>query len=72
MPECQNCGEHVTEQYVAVFAPNGRTHPRCCPSCQDKIRGSDGKVRDARARRQGNGEDPVTYDPDLAADGGQQ
>jgi hypothetical protein len=23
MPECQNCGSFVTEDYVRVFAPNG-------------------------------------------------
>jgi hypothetical protein len=32
MPECQNCGEHVSQQFVRVFAlDDGRVH--ACPSC---------------------------------------
>ncbi|MDQ2072869.1 hypothetical protein RBH20_10030 [Haloarcula sp. H-GB4] len=70
MPECQNCGAHVTDDYVRVFEPAGTTEPRCCPNCEDLIRdGPD--VRNARAKRQGNGKDPVSYDSDLATDGGQ-
>ncbi|RLM32670.1 hypothetical protein [Haloarcula sp. Atlit-120R] len=69
MARCQNCESHVTEQYVAVFAPNDADHPRCCPNCEDKIReGAD--VRDARAHRGGNGEDPISYDPEMFAGGG--
>ena len=71
MPECQNCESHVTEDYVRVFCPNNREHPRCCPNCEDKIR-EGAEVREARAKRHGNGSDPVSYDPDLAADGGQR
>ncbi|SFL54572.1 hypothetical protein SAMN04487950_4156 [Halogranum rubrum] len=50
MPECQNCGSFVTENYVRVFAPNGAEHPRVCPHCEDKLR--DGaEIREARSRR---------------------
>lgn len=35
MPECQNCGNHVTEQYKRVFADNqGVLH--ACSNCRDK------------------------------------
>ncbi|AEM56946.1 MULTISPECIES: DUF7563 family protein [Haloarcula] len=53
MPECQNCGEFVTEQYVRVFTPEAvEGHgPRVCPNCEDKLRdGAD--VREARSSRQ--------------------
>jgi hypothetical protein len=53
MPECQNCGEFVTEQYVRVFTPEAsEAHgPRVCPNCEDKLRdGAD--VREARSSRQ--------------------
>jgi len=50
MPECQNCGAFVTEQYVRVFTPTGNAGPRVCPYCEDKLR--DGAtVRDARSSR---------------------
>lgn len=71
MPECENCGHHVTEDYVRVFTPPQYDGPRCCPECDDMIRDPDGTVREARAHRQGNGSDPVTYDEELATDGGQ-
>jgi NAD-dependent SIR2 family protein deacetylase len=47
MPTCGNCGGFVTEQYVRVFAPNGRTTPRVCPSCEDKLR-EKGEIRETR------------------------
>ncbi|MFB6146151.1 MAG: hypothetical protein ABEJ08_00505 [Halobacteriaceae archaeon] len=50
MPECQNCGSFVTEQYVRVFAPDGHDQPRVCPHCEDVIR--DGaEIREARSTR---------------------
>jgi len=39
MPKCQNCGAHVTEQYVRVFVPDEIAQPRVCPHCPDKKRG---------------------------------
>ncbi|WP_442903392.1 DUF7563 family protein [Halobacterium sp. KA-4] len=48
MPECQNCGGHVTSEYVRVFTPDGVAEPRAYPSCEDKVRGRDG-VRDSRS-----------------------
>lgn len=51
MPECANCGGHVTEQYVKVFKPEGVDEPRACPNCEDKVR-SGAEVREARAPRQ--------------------
>ncbi|WP_449271448.1 DUF7563 family protein [Halobaculum saliterrae] len=47
MPECQNCGAHVTERYARVFTPEGITEPRICPSCEDKTRGKHG-IREKR------------------------
>lgn len=58
MPECRNCGSHVTEDYVRVFGEDGAETVDVCPECPDKIRGADGKVRDARStRRNETGED---------------
>ncbi|WP_425498425.1 DUF7563 family protein [Natrinema soli] len=35
MPECSNCGAHVTEQYKRVFADNtGTLH--ACPNCRSQ------------------------------------
>lgn len=50
MPECQNCGAHVTPDYARVFTPNGVENPRCCPECPDVIR-RNGEVTDARSER---------------------
>jgi NAD-dependent SIR2 family protein deacetylase len=50
MPECQNCGSFVTEDYVRVFAPDGMERPRVCPNCEDLVRDGNG-VREARAKR---------------------
>ena len=50
MPECQNCGSFVTDDYVRVFAPNGMENPRVCPNCEDMVRDGNG-VRKARAKR---------------------
>ncbi|WP_449240089.1 DUF7563 family protein [Candidatus Halobonum tyrrellensis] len=48
MPDCDNCGGFVTERYVRVFAPTGRTSVRACPQCEDAVR-SGGTVRRTRA-----------------------
>lgn len=51
MPECNNCGSFVTQNYVRVFAPTGMDNPRVCPRCEDMVR--DGSnVREARSVRQ--------------------
>ncbi|WP_420825976.1 DUF7563 family protein [Halococcus salsus] len=50
MPECENCGSFVTEQYVRVFAPPGMTSVRVCPNCPDLIR-ENGSVREAKSQR---------------------
>lgn len=52
-PACQNCGAFVTRDYVRVFAPEGADGPGVCPDCGDKVRGRDGRPRDAHAARQG-------------------
>lgn len=53
MPECNNCGGFVTEQYVRVFAPSGLKNVRVCPNCEDKLR--DGaEVREAHSPRHTN------------------
>ncbi|GAA0471945.1 hypothetical protein GCM10008985_30930 [Halococcus dombrowskii] len=51
MPECLNCGEFVTEQYVRVFAPTEMGTVRVCPSCPDMIR-EGSEVREAKSSRQ--------------------
>jgi hypothetical protein len=38
MPECNNCGGFVTEQYVRVFAPEGMDTVRVCPKCPNMVR----------------------------------
>lgn len=51
MPECQNCGNEVSHQYVRVFEPEGNTQAQACPDCPDLVRGRNG-VRKARASRE--------------------
>jgi predicted RNA-binding Zn-ribbon protein involved in translation (DUF1610 family) len=41
MPECANCGGHVTEQYVRVFAANDGTL-YACPNCRNQRERFDG------------------------------
>lgn len=41
MPECQNCGSHVSDQYVRVSVPEHLEAPRTCPHCPDAV--SEGK-----------------------------
>jgi len=50
MPNCLNCGSHVTEAYVRVFAPDGLDQPRVCPFCKDMVRAG-GDIREARSVR---------------------
>lgn len=74
MPECQNCGEHVSERYCRVFTPNDHDEPRVCPQCPDRVRNPDGTVREARSHRRADRDDePAQYDASRAAtDGGQE
>lgn len=51
MPECENCGSFVTEQYVRVFAPREMKTVRVCPKCPDLVREGDGTVREAHSVR---------------------
>ncbi len=51
MPNCQNCGSHVTEQYVRVFEPREYEMgdgPRACPNCED-IKRTGSEIRKKRA-----------------------
>jgi NAD-dependent SIR2 family protein deacetylase len=50
MPECDNCGAVVTEQYVRVFAPSGMNTVRVCPNCPDMVR-EGSEVRAAKSPR---------------------
>jgi NAD-dependent SIR2 family protein deacetylase len=50
MPQCRNCGAHVTPQYARVFTPNEVEQPRVCPDCPDRIR-RQGEVVEARSQR---------------------
>ena len=64
MPECSNCGSHVTDDYRRVFTPSDVDEVRVCPNCPDLVR--DGPhVRDARSTRH-NGTNPSRYDPQKA------
>ncbi|WP_443984560.1 DUF7563 family protein [Halorientalis marina] len=48
MPECDNCGSHVTENYVRVFVPSGVDRPKACPSCPDMKRDGSGRAREKK------------------------
>lgn len=50
MPECENCGGVVTEQYVRVFAPTGMSTVRVCPRCENLVR-EGAEVREAKSPR---------------------
>lgn len=52
MPECENCGSHVTLDYVRVFSPDDDEETvRTCPMCPDMIRDGIGRPREARSNR---------------------
>lgn len=34
MPECGNCGRHVTPDYERVHKPEHLDHVRTCPDCE--------------------------------------
>jgi protein-arginine kinase activator protein McsA len=51
MPECQNCGAHVTADYVRVNSRRGESQVYICPFCPDKIRGSDHTGRERRSNQ---------------------
>jgi len=48
MPECENCGSHVSAEYQRVLGVDGAV--RVCPWCPDKIRRG-GKIEDPRSQR---------------------
>lgn len=48
MPTCDNCGAHVTRQYVRVFVPDDLDAPAACPSCPDRVRDAAGAAKDRR------------------------
>jgi len=31
MPECSNCGEHITPDFIRIFGVDGEVHS--CPAC---------------------------------------
>lgn len=61
MPECLNCGSHVTPDYARVFSTTEGGEVRVCPNCPDKIRGTDGHPRPARSTRRQSGSDDVDH-----------
>jgi len=61
MPECLNCGSHVTADYARVFSVEDDGAVRVCPNCPDKIRGTDGTPRQARSTRRQTGSDDVDH-----------
>ena len=54
MPDCENCGGWVTDQYARVFSPPETHGVRVCPNCEDKLR-EKGQVREAHSTRHANG-----------------
>lgn len=62
MPECRNCGSHITDDYVRVFSADDRPGVRVCPNCPDLIR-EGSEVREARSTRK-TGTDPTEYEAD--------
>lgn len=68
---CQNCGAHVTERYVRVFAVDEEEGVEVCedPDCE-LVRDKDGGARDPHhggaitASQQGNVENGSTSGPD--------
>jgi hypothetical protein len=68
MPECQNCGEFVSETYVRVRARDQLDGVHCCPHCPDRI--WDGsKIREARSvRRSGNADWNTDHSTEVADD----
>lgn len=38
MPICENCGAHVTSQYVRVIFPSDVTDPPACHHCPNMTR----------------------------------
>lgn len=43
MPECQNCGNHVSMRYCRVNFEDDDVHePPYCPACDNKVRWGDG------------------------------
>lgn len=57
MPECQNCGSHVTTDYVRVVSHDGEA-VHACPQCPDRVRVG-GEIRGARAPRRTSDEGDV-------------
>jgi len=51
---CQNCDSQVTARYARVFTPEDEDNPRMCPNCEDKVRETDGTVRDNRNKGGGD------------------
>jgi len=63
MPDCQNCGHHVSSDYVRVFAQPDADEVYCCPWCDTAIR-RNGQLGEAKTERA----DPhaqTTYDPEA-------
>jgi len=75
MPECANCGNTVSQQYVRVMAPEGRDTVRTCPDNDCELIRQGAEVRDSRNHTQG-GDDYAQKDPNwgdrVATDGGER
>lgn len=61
VPSCTNCGAHVTEDYVRVFAKDPKRGVQVCPSCPDKMRTATGETRDARSTRRNHSKGSVDH-----------
>lgn len=51
MPYCQNCGHHVTPDYVRVMGVSS-DEAEFCPHCPDKVERG-GRARQARGKTRG-------------------
>jgi len=61
MPNCRNCGAHVSDRAVRVLYPEGVTEPNGCVNCQVYI---DGSYVEAKSKGNVSGSDhPEQPDP---------
>lgn len=51
VPNCGNCGAHVSRDYVRVWKPEDVDEVRACPNCPDAVRRGSGEIREPRAAR---------------------
>jgi len=56
MPECENCGAFLSEDYARVFLPSGESAAPACPHCPNMVReGADYRPARSHAGRANEG-----------------